>query len=1407
MRILELRFKNLNSLKGEWHIDFTHDAYLTEGIFAITGRTGAGKTTILDALCLALYGETPRIGNISQSTNEVMTRQTGDCYAEVSFSIDDKRYRCHWGQRRAYDKPDGNLQDAKHEIVDATKDEILESKLSKTKALVQEITGMDFQQFTRSMLLAQGSFAAFLQARPEDRADILEKITGTDIYATISIRAHEKQREERQRLETIKHQLNELQLLPQDEIDKLHAEKSQHTQQIKQLQEKLNGTEKHIRWLSDYDSTQKQIAALAVEHSTAMDALRAFEPKQQQLAQAMKALELEPEHSQIRQYRMQIDSFKEAYARTQSELPAAQQALHDSDTAKAEAEETLKAAEQRFKDWQPILRQTQHLDSNISHQSSQLTALHDNEQRLNQQLADLNHNAQTLHSTQALQQQALDELKQVLSQHARGEALREDLAKFETQFIHLSKQLPTLALSYQDYSSGQSQQTRISQQLDELNLTLDEHQKNARQQQQGIETLQDKLDKLLLKGYAIDADMAANAKQRTLQDLRDELAGLTEQLRQIAQLRQAHGDYESLGDELQTHQQHAEQKQANANTQAENIQNRAQLIKQAQQEYAQLRKIQELQQKVLSLEAHFEQLNANEPCPLCGSCEHPFKNYDHDGHTNPISSDEYEDYEVGESEETQALGQGKPASLHGQRPSTADYNETTAQLDAQEQKIHELNQSQQQQQIALAELTTAISNHGQHINSLKGKLDTLASQIQQDWLALNTNGDDTYRTKTKHAKTKQAEARQAYETMLPETLGDLDKLGKLNADFLEALKQAEQKVHQQKMALHTDIKDAEQHQAQLDELKQAYQTRQTEQQRIENQIDRLTQQLSHTHEQLQREKSKMQRLAHELITEAKGLDESLKMYDTALPTSLMTKLVHYQQGLDTDTAFENDKLETGKLKNSQTAEGFEVEIEQMRAVYKQLNHAKQVWLKAQSEKQQLDESLSTIKVTLTHNQQQLKDKQNELDSHTTQQQQLTQKIQTLKQQRHELFADKNTEAEEAKLQHELEKLRTQLQGCQEQQLQAQQKLSTLRYQEQQTTEAMAAATAKLETVEQDFAVQLSAHGFENEGEFLSARLPAEARGQLQEQQQSLLQAKQQVSQRLADAESRLESLMAECSDDEAQTRIFEVLLLDEQPSDKQLSDKQLLEEGNSEQQMPVEAVTGAATKEKLAQLRDEQEKGQQHYGELLQALGRLDKTLADIQSKQHSHQTLQGELLKQQASFATWDKLHQLIGSASGNKYRNFAQGLTFSTMVAHANRQLAKMSDRYLLECDAEAPLSLNVIDNYQAGEIRSTKNLSGGEGFIISLALALGLSQMASHNIRVDSLFLDEGFGTLDETSLDIALDTLTSIQQEGKLIGVISHVAALKERIHTQIRVTPLSGGFSKLSGAGCYKIQKT
>jgi exonuclease SbcC len=143
--------------------------------------------------------------------------------------------------------------------------------------------------------------------------------------------------------------------------------------------------------------------------------------------------------------------------------------------------------------------------------------------------------------------------------------------------------------------------------------------------------------------------------------------------------------------------------------------------------------------------------------------------------------------------------------------------------------------------------------------------------------------------------------------------------------------------------------------------------------------------------------------------------------------------------------------------------------------------------------------------------------------------------------------------------------------------------------------------------------------------------------------------------------------------------------------------------------------------------------------------------------------------------------------------------------MVSRANEQLARMTDRYLLIRDQAQPLELNVIDSWQAGEIRSTKNLSGGESFVVSLALALGLSEMVGGNVRVDSLFLDEGFGALDEEALETALETLAGLRREGKLIGVISHVGALKERIACQLEVVPGTGGQSVVQGAGVRRVE--
>ena len=165
-----------------------------------------------------------------------------------------------------------------------------------------------------------------------------------------------------------------------------------------------------------------------------------------------------------------------------------------------------------------------------------------------------------------------------------------------------------------------------------------------------------------------------------------------------------------------------------------------------------------------------------------------------------------------------------------------------------------------------------------------------------------------------------------------------------------------------------------------------------------------------------------------------------------------------------------------------------------------------------------------------------------------------------------------------------------------------------------------------------------------------------------------------------------------------------------------------------------------------------------------------------------------------------YEFLNNFIGDSKGSRFSNYAQALTLSRLLALANARLQDMNDRYLLEHELDGD-DLLVIDQYQGNSRRAVKTLSGGESFIISLALALSLSDLASRNVRLESLFIDEGFGTLDPETLDMALSTLEKLQNDsGKTIGVISHVESLKERIHTQIKVKKSTHGYSELEIVG-------
>ena len=427
MRIHTIRLANLNALTGTWEIDLDHPAY-SDNIYALTGPTGAGKTTILDAISLALYGRTPRLARIGKAGNEIMSRHSGTCHAEITFSTRTGRYRSHWSQHRARRKAGGELQNPKHELADAESGELLTTGLKDVAAAIERLTGMDYQRFTRAMLLAQGDFAAFLRAAPDERAPLLEQITGTEIYSRISIAVHERLRDALEQQRQLATETAGITPLDAATHTALTQESAALQKQLAALATRQQQTAAALARAQNIAELTAELARLDEQHTAHQAALARFAPERERLAAAQSAALLDADYARLDTLRRAQQQNRAALAALDEQAPALARAHETANQALTAASARVHSEKQRLAAAQPRWQQTRAYDHTLRHQREQLATL---EQRAaahtaaQTALAAAEKHAAAARENSARADVARKKTETALAAHLQGRLLRE----------------------------------------------------------------------------------------------------------------------------------------------------------------------------------------------------------------------------------------------------------------------------------------------------------------------------------------------------------------------------------------------------------------------------------------------------------------------------------------------------------------------------------------------------------------------------------------------------------------------------------------------------------------------------------------------------------------------------------------------------------------------------------------------------------------------------------------------------------------------------------------------------------------------------------------------------------------------------------------------------------------------
>ena len=1238
MRILTLRLKNLNALKGEWKIDFTQSPFIDNGLFAITGPTGAGKTTLLDAICLALYHQTPRLGPISTSNNDIMTRGTAECLAEVEFDIKGKAYRAFWSMRRARGKVDGNLQSADVELAEVESGKVLATQVRPKSEEIEKLAGLNFARFTKSMMLSQGDFAAFLNANEADRAELLEELTGTEIYGQISQAVHQQFSDAKQKKKEFAIKLEGVTLLSDEQITQLEEEQAQTKSQVATSNQTLVQLQKQQQWQQAFNANELTIKEASEAQQTANNAINEARQELDLLTQSEPAEKLRLPFLQRNGLQQDVTRYKERLDEKAAQLP-------DLKTQKAQlslevinAEQALVLTKQQSSELEKrINEQVVPLDNQIAQLTTEQQKANENAARLRQSINALTLKRTEIENASADNKTKLGELETYLREHHSLSGIAEFISGWSETARHIEhdkKQLETLTQSVNNHrqalSSLDDAIAKTNESLSALTQTLDDKNAQVAKCEKALQAA--------LSDKPSDTNSANATSKASLQQERDTKLHHWDNVLQIGHIQQQYLALEqekvSLG----------AQKEDLAKKLAQQQSDRQALVDAYKQTRSNLKDIEAL----IALDAEVAhlraQLKSGEPCPVCGANEHT---------TSTV---------------------------------VIDVPETIQKRDSLKQQLDDIEQQGARAKESVTQTEFTLAQVNKQLEQASGQRDTLLEKWQQISSVLSADIPSFEKVDINTSQSV-SQFTQQFKTRLDDISAQLTRLEECE----QALNAALQAKNEAQQAL----------QGKQSELAVSLQQRET----LEKQFNERNTELE----------SKTKRVNDGIL----ALSETMTAHGADI----------HNLAIDGIATWLNEKAEALKA-------------------YK---HNHQLHAKLKDELQGVSSTLLVVNRDIESAENQLKGVCEELV-------QLDNSLKALRDSRSTVFPEGNIAETRNKASAAQEMAERNVNECKSRLQQTDTILSRLEAEIAQLNEQMREKEQALSEATEHFSRQLASSPFADEHAFSNALLDEDTRNTLLELQKRLTQQKQQADLKLENALATQQSLKAHANAAQWQSELEE--------HGAQWLDTKITQQ---------------------AQQRDT----------LLSSLGQIEQQLSANNQARERQQQLVDEMAAFEAYYDDITYLHSLIGSASGDKFRRFAQGLTLDNLVQLANQQLDKLHGRYQLIRKENEGLGLSVLDTWQGDVVRDTKTLSGGESFLVSLALALALSDLVSHKTSIDSLFLDEGFGTLDAETLDVALDALDNLNASGKMIGVISHIEAMKERIPTQLKVIKRNGvGLSAL-----------